>query len=223
MTFRVCRTKRASMFQCRSAVDVMLQFSMNLKRKTKLRINTILDSTAWKYSNFGAPWGPPGASLEPTGGLLASSSRFPGACWVPPGGLSWGSPGEVPGSRGGVLGTSWGLLGALWEPPEGLLKVSWKPPVGLLGPRGAFWVLLSWEPPGVFLGASWGPPGSPLGPPGGLTIGPGTRRVSRLHPTSVKFLTVSRLTVWRHALTRNCARPRLPPGRARNHEKHQFP
>ena len=109
MTFRVCRTKRAPMFQCRSAVDVMLQFSMNLKRKTKLRINTILDSTAWKYSNFGAPWGPPGASLEPTGGLLASSSRFPGACWVPPGGLSWGSPGEVPGSRGGVL---WGLLGA---------------------------------------------------------------------------------------------------------------
>ena len=172
MTFRVCRTKRASMFQCRSAVDVMLQFSMNLKRKTKLRINTILDSTAWKYSNFGAPWGPPV----------------------------------------GLLGASWGLFGASWGPPGVLLKISW----GLLG--------ASW---GSVLGVSWGGSwlswGRPLGPPGGLTIGPGTQRVSRLHPTSVKFLTVSRLTVWRHALTRNCARPGLPPGRARNHEKQQFP
>ena len=142
--------------------------------------------------------GPPGASLEPTGGLLASSSRFPGACWVPPGGLSWGSPGEVPGSRGGVLGTSWGLLGALWGPPEGLLKVSWKPPVGLLGPRGAFWVLLSWEPPGVFLGASWEPSGASWGP--------------HDRPWNAKGLTVaSHVRQIPYCVTPYCVAPRLNP------------
>ena len=165
MTFRVCRTKRASMFQCRSAVDVMLQFSMNLKRKTKLRINTILDSTAWKYSNFGAPWGPPV-------GLLGASWGLFGASWGPPGVLlkiSWGLLGASWGSAGDVLGVSWGGSWLSWGRPGNFLG----PPGSLVGaPRGAFWVLLSWEPPGVFLGASWGPPGSPLGPPGGLLGAP---------------------------------------------------
>ena len=121
MTFRVCRTKRASMFQCRSAVDVMLQFSMNLKRKTKLRINTILDSTAWKYSNFGAPWGPPV-------GLLGASWGLFGASWGPPGVLlkiSWSLLGASWGSAESVLGVSWGGSWLSWRGPGNFLGASW--------------------------------------------------------------------------------------------------
>ena len=102
---------------------------------------------------MGAPWGPPGSSWEPLGGLLGGS-------WGPLG-ASWGPLGGLLGPLGGLLGASWFLLGAsrgrglemsvLVPRPGTLLEPSW-------GPLGPSWRRLgpSWGP----LGPLWVPPGS---------------------------------------------------------------
>ena len=71
------------------------------------------------------PLGPPGAVLEPSGGLL-------GLSWGPLGGLL-GSLGALLGSPGGLSGPSWGASWAPLSPLGSLLGPSWAQE----GPKGA--------------------------------------------------------------------------------------